>query len=222
MLRDLRYALLLVAKEPWYSAVAVLALSLGIGLNATVFTLVNAVLIRGLPFKDSDRLLVVGSQFKNGGGAGGVSLPDLADFRAQSHTFSALAAYDGNSMNLSDDVAPPQQARGVRLSANAFGVLGQRLLLGRDFAADDERAGALKRVPLHDFASHNADAFHSLAPKSKPERAHDSIIERQFSRSRLLKERCGNLNCEEYDMAQTPSGPGLHRCIRHGMLYDNQ
>jgi len=142
MLRDLRYALLLVAKEPWYSAVAVLALSLGIGLNATVFTLVNAVLIRGLPFKDSDRLLVVGSQFKNGGGAGGVSLPDLADFRAQSHTFGALAAYDGNSMNISDDVAPPQQARGVRLSANAFGVLGQRLLLGRDFAPDDERAGA--------------------------------------------------------------------------------
>jgi hypothetical protein len=56
MLRDLRFALRLIAKERWYAAVAVLALALGIGVNATVFTLVNAVLIRGLPFKDSGRL----------------------------------------------------------------------------------------------------------------------------------------------------------------------
>jgi putative ABC transport system permease protein len=142
MLRDLRYALQLIAKEPWYSAVAVLALSLGIGLNATVFTLVNAVLIRGLPFKDSDRLLVVGAQFKNAGGPGGISLLDLADFRAQSKTFSALCGYDPNSMNISDDVAAPQQARGVRLTSNVFGVLGQPLRLGRDFAPEDERVGA--------------------------------------------------------------------------------
>jgi hypothetical protein len=142
MLRDLRYALLLIAKEPWYTAVAVIALSLGIGLNATVFTLVNAVLIRGLPFKDSDRLLVVGSQFKNAGGPGGVSAADLADWRAQSHAFSAIAAYDTNSMNISDDVAPPQQARGVRLSANTLSTLGQPLLLGRDFLPDNEKPGA--------------------------------------------------------------------------------
>jgi putative ABC transport system permease protein len=142
MFRDLRYALQLIAREPWYSAVAVLALSLGIGLNATVFTLVNAVLIRGLPFKDSDRLLVVGSQFKNNNGPGGLSLPDLADFRAQSKTFSALCGYDGNSMNISDEVAPPQQARGVRLTSNTFDVLGQPLLLGRDFVPEDDRVGA--------------------------------------------------------------------------------
>jgi putative ABC transport system permease protein len=142
MLRDLRYALQLVAKEPWYSAVAVLALSLGIGLNATVFTLVNAVLIRGLPFKDSDRLLVVGSQFKSAGGPRGVSLADLADMRTQSKTFAALCGYDGNSMNISDDIGPPQQARGVRLTSNTFAVLGQPLLVGRDFVPDDERVGA--------------------------------------------------------------------------------
>ncbi len=142
MLKDLRYALLLIAKEPWYSAVAVIALSLGIGLNATVFTLVNAVLIRGLPFKDSDRLLVVGSQIKNAGGPSGVSLADLADWRTQSHAFTALAAYDTNSMNISDEVAPPQQARGVRLSANTLGTLGQPLLLGRDFLPADEKPGA--------------------------------------------------------------------------------
>jgi predicted permease len=151
MFRDLRYALQLIAREPWYSAVAVLALSLGIGLNATVFTLVNAVLIRGLPFKDSDRLLVVGAQFKNAGGPGGVSLPDLADIRAQSKAFSALSGYDTNSMNISDDVAPPQQARGVRLTSNTFGVLGQPLLLGRDLMPDDDRAGS-PRVAILGYA----------------------------------------------------------------------
>jgi predicted permease len=142
MLRDLRYAALRILQEPWYSAVAVLALSLGIGLNATVFTLVNAVLIRGLPFQDSDRLLVVGSQFKNAGGPAGVSLADLVDWRAQSRTFRAIGAYDTNTMNISDDVAPPQQARGVRLTANVFGLLGQPLFLGRDFAPADEKPGA--------------------------------------------------------------------------------
>src|SRR5258708_11907427 len=132
MLRDVRYALLLIARERWYSAVAVVALALGIGLNATVFTLVNAVLIRGLPFKDSDRLFVVGSQLKNAGGPTGVSLPDLGDWRAQSRAFAAIAAYDPNSMSISDDVAPPQHARGVRLNAHAFSLLSQLLLLGRD------------------------------------------------------------------------------------------
>src|ERR1051326_6540179 len=147
MFRDIRYALQLIVKDRWYSAVGVMALSLGIGLNATVFTLVNAVLIRGLPFKDSDRLLVVGSQFKNAGGPGGVSLADLADWRAQSKTFSALCGYDGVSMNISDEVAPPQQARGARLTSNAFGVLGQPLLLGRDFVPDDDAVGA-QRVAI--------------------------------------------------------------------------
>ena len=62
MLRDFRFALQIIAKERWYSAVAVIALALGIGLNATVFTLVNAVLIRGLPFKDSGQRFMLGSQ----------------------------------------------------------------------------------------------------------------------------------------------------------------
>src|SRR5260370_28013075 len=61
MLRDLRFSLHLLVKDRWYSAVAIVALSLGIGLNATVFTLVNAVLIRGLPFNDSGSLYMLGA-----------------------------------------------------------------------------------------------------------------------------------------------------------------
>ena len=69
MLQDLRFAVRLLIKERWFSAVAIVALSLGIGLNATVFTLVNAVLIRGLPFKDSQDLYMLGWQHKRGGSA---------------------------------------------------------------------------------------------------------------------------------------------------------
>jgi len=141
MLRDLRFALVLIVKERWYSAVAVLALALGIGLNASVFTLVNAVLIRGLPFKDSGQLYMLGAQRQNGNRAG-VSPADLQDWRAQSRSFAGLAAFSGNGGNLSDDRSAPQQVRTAMLTANTFSLLGTQPILGRNFTPDDERRGA--------------------------------------------------------------------------------
>src|SRR4051812_10113312 len=107
MLNDLRYALRVIAKDRWYSAVAVIALSLGIGLNATVFTLVNAVLIRGLPYEDSASLYTLNSARQNGS-VDGISLADLDDWRTSSHTFAALGAWDSNRVNVSDDASTPQ------------------------------------------------------------------------------------------------------------------
>ena len=141
MLRDVRFALHLMVKERWYSAVAIVALALGIGVNATVFTLVNAVLIKGLPFKDSGRLYMLTLQNKTGGRTG-VSYADLQDWRAQMRTFVGLGSFSGNTMNLSDDRSAPQQARGQMVSANTFALLGQQPLLGRDFAPGDDRKGA--------------------------------------------------------------------------------
>src|SRR5215813_12025911 len=112
LIQDFKFACRLIAKDKWFSAVAVIALSLGIGLNATVFTLVNAVLIRGLPFKDSGRLYTISSQFKSAGSGGGVSAADLADWRAQSKSFTALGGFNGFSANISDDRSAPQQAQG--------------------------------------------------------------------------------------------------------------
>ena len=83
MLKDLRFALHLIVKDRWYSGVAILALSLGIGVNATVFTMVNAVLIRGLPFKDSSRLYMLSVQRKDSPRPGPSSLPDFRDWQAQ-------------------------------------------------------------------------------------------------------------------------------------------
>jgi putative ABC transport system permease protein len=148
MLRDLRFALHLILKERWYSAVAVIALALGIGVNATVFTLVNAVLIRGLPFKDSGSLYVLSSQRPQAGRGGGVSVADLQDWRTQATTFESLAAFSVDDVNLSDDRTAPQQARGARITANTFSVLSQPPLLGRDFAAGEDRVGAESVVIL--------------------------------------------------------------------------
>jgi putative ABC transport system permease protein len=145
MLQDLRFAARLLVKERWFSAVAVVALALGIGLNATVFTLVNAVLIRGLPFKDSQDLYLIGWHYKRGG-TSNVSYADFKDWREQTKVFTGLAAWTGGDMNISDDRGMPEQARGTYLTANAFSVVGQRPLLGRDFGPADERRGTDRAV----------------------------------------------------------------------------
>ena len=143
MLRDLRFAVHLMIKDRWYSAVAILALALGIGLNATVFTLVNAILIRGLPYEDSPRLYMLGSQHK-GGGRDSVSLPDLEDWRSQSKVFVGLAAFSNGGVNVSDDRSAPQNARSAALTSNVFPLLALRPVIGRNFTPDDEKPGAEK------------------------------------------------------------------------------
>ena len=148
LLHDLRFAVRLIVKERWFTAVAVAALALGIGVNATVFTLVNAVLIRGLPFKDSAQLYMLGARRQTDSRTGRLSYPELQDWRAQARTFAALAAFSNTSVNLADDRAVPEQARGTYLTANAFTVLGQPPLIGRDFTEADEHKGAEKVVIL--------------------------------------------------------------------------
>jgi putative ABC transport system permease protein len=141
MLRDLRFAFYLLVKERWYSAVAIVALALGIGVNATVFTLVNAILIRGLPYQDSTHLYMLGSQRQNGDRSG-VSALDLQDWKTQSKSFADLAAFSNNGLNVSDDRSAPQNARSASLLSNVFPLLAVRPLIGRNFTPDDEKTGA--------------------------------------------------------------------------------
>src|SRR5687767_7115190 len=145
MLQDLRFAVRLLVKERWFSAVAILALALGIGVNATVFTLVNAVLIRGLPFKDSQNLYMLSWQLKRGGGSG-VSYAEFKEWREQTSAFSGLGGWNNTNMNISDDRGLPEQARGSYLTANSFSVVGQQPLLGRDFGPEDEQRGRDRAV----------------------------------------------------------------------------
>src|SRR3954468_2303031 len=141
MLKDLRYAVHIIVKDRWYSVVAVVALSLGIGVNATVFTLVNAILNRGLPYKDSGQLYMVGSMHQNGE-RDSVAILDLQDWRSQSRSFSGFAGFSNQGTNVSDDRSAPQNARSAALTANSFSLLGEAPLLGRDFSPADEQPGA--------------------------------------------------------------------------------
>ena len=141
VLRDVRFAFRLIGRERWFSAAVIVTLGLGIGVNAIGFTIVNAAFLRPLPFGEARRLYAVSWQTQSGRRAN-VSPAELQDWSARTRTFSALAGYTEGSMNISDDRALPEQAQAIQVTANLFGVLKQQPLLGRDFAAADERPGA--------------------------------------------------------------------------------
>src|SRR6266581_269168 len=144
---DVRFAARLLIKDKLFTIVAAIALALGIGVNATVFTFVNAVLIRGLPFDDPDRIMAVATRDARNRDRG-MSYPDFEDYRAANRTLSALAAYSGQTMNVSDEGRAPERFQGPYVSANAFRLIGQQPLLGRDFRPEDDRPGAAAVVIL--------------------------------------------------------------------------
>jgi putative ABC transport system permease protein len=139
---DVRFAARLLVKDKWFTLVAAIALALGIGVNTTVFTFVNAVLIRGLPIEDPDEVMALNSIDPVKNRNTGVSYLDYRDWRDASRTFASLAAYTGNTANLSDEGKLPERYAGVFLTANAFGIMRQRPILGRDFVPDDDKPGA--------------------------------------------------------------------------------
>jgi putative ABC transport system permease protein len=141
VVQDLRFAFRLIGKEPWFSAAAIVALSLGIGANTTGFGIVNAAFLRGLPVQDSDRLYVLSWQARQSF-SGDLSLDELEEVRSQSRAFSGIAAYRTGTMNISDDRSLPEEVRGARITANTFGLLREQPILGRDFAVGDARPGA--------------------------------------------------------------------------------
>lgn len=140
--QDLRFAVRLLWRDRWFAVAAIVALSLGIGVNTTVFTFVNAVLLRDLPFPDAHQIMYVGTRVPPRWNVGTVSYPDYADWKAQTTTFADLGAYTQGTMNVSEAGKLPERYAGAWVTANTFRILRQSLLLGRDFRADDDRAGA--------------------------------------------------------------------------------
>src|SRR5947209_15199761 len=111
-LQDLRFAIRLLIKDRWFTLVAVTALALGIGVNATVFTFVNAVLIRGLPFDEPNRIMSVGVKDARDRDRG-LSYLEFLDWQAASHSFSMLSVFNGGAaMNISDEGQAPEQFGG--------------------------------------------------------------------------------------------------------------
>jgi putative ABC transport system permease protein len=146
--RNLRYALRRLAAEPGFTLVVVLAIGLGIGMNTTVFTLVNAVLLRGLPYENPDEIVVVSTYDNQRRDDGPTSWPDFEDWKKDAKSFRALAGAQSQAFNLSGEPGAPERVIGARMSTNMFGLLGQRTLFGRDFVDADGQPGATPVVIL--------------------------------------------------------------------------
>jgi putative ABC transport system permease protein len=144
LLQDIRYAFRMIAKSPAFAVLAVLAFALGIGANTAIFSVVNAVLLRPLPYPHSERLIKFGESTPTFP-SGSVSYPNFLDWRSSQHTFTDLTLYRRESYNLSSERAgtAPERVGGARVTANFLTVLEVKPQLGRDFTeADDVPHGA--------------------------------------------------------------------------------
>jgi putative ABC transport system permease protein len=141
MLHDLRFGLRVLRKSRGFTAVIVLTLALGIGVNTAIFTIVNAVVSKGMPYSDPQEIAFVSSN------RGGVSYPDLLDFR-ESGGFKGLGAFTNLAADLSEGDAAAERVAGASVTANTFALLGSQPLLGRGFTENDERPGANRVVLL--------------------------------------------------------------------------
>ncbi|HEV2287443.1 MAG TPA: ABC transporter permease [Candidatus Acidoferrales bacterium] len=141
LLHDIRHGLRGLRKSPGFTAVAVLTLALGIGANTAIFTVVDALLLKPLPFADSSQLVLVYQSIEQSRSVGGVfSYPRFTMLRAQQHSFSGLAAYTFDNFNLTGR-GDPRQLTAARVTWNFFDVLGVRPELGRRFLAVEGQIG---------------------------------------------------------------------------------
>jgi putative ABC transport system permease protein len=146
MLHDAKYSLRVLAKSPGFSAMAVLTLALGIGANTAMFSAINSVLLRPLPFQDPDRLVQL-YETEAAPGSYPFAGPDYLDWQAQNQTLEAMSLYTWTGRYNVSGAGEPQTAASVRTQANFFKVLGVQPLLGRTFAAGEDQEGK-NRVAL--------------------------------------------------------------------------
>jgi len=146
VLQDLRYAVRKLVRAPGFTVVAVLTLALAIGASTAVFSIVDGVLLKKLPFRDPDRLVRVETISEDK--ISNASQPDFLDYRVQSRTVSPMAAYSLRSANLTATGSEPQRIQLARVSAVWFDLLGVAPRIGRGFHAEEENAGAARVAVL--------------------------------------------------------------------------
>jgi putative ABC transport system permease protein len=149
--RDVRYALRSLSRSKGFAAVAILCLGFGIGLNATIFSVIDGVLLKPYPYTDPDSILVVGAEKPKTGDEAGLSYLDMRDWNEANSVFSTIAAVSGRSLTISDGRGEPERYLGAGISWDLFPMLGTHPIRGRDFTAQDDREGAADVVLLgHD------------------------------------------------------------------------
>ncbi|HSE22488.1 MAG TPA: ABC transporter permease [Pyrinomonadaceae bacterium] len=147
LLQDARYGIRMLLKRPGFTIVAVSTLALGIAANTAIFSVVNAVLLKPLPFPKSEQLVDLAETFKPDGW-GTASVPTLEDWKQQNTVFTGISAFSFTSFNLQRNSDLPQRVPGLRVNANYFDVLGVKPILGRGFLPDEDSAGRDRVVVL--------------------------------------------------------------------------
>jgi putative ABC transport system permease protein len=151
-LRDLRYGLRTILKSPGFAVVAVLALALGIGANTAIFSVVNTVLLRSLPYGNSERLVVLSTgSDPTAEPRGPLSYPDLLDYREQAKSLEYVAGYQGVGTVLSAGAGDePERVRGTEVMADLFPALGVRAAHGRVFTREEDVEGGPTIIVISD------------------------------------------------------------------------
>ena len=144
--QDVRLAVRLLLKDRALSLAALAALALGIAATTTVFTIVNAVILRDMPFDAPDRIVELGTRVPQGNR--GLSYLDFQDWRQRARTFDGIGLFAQSSMNVSDDELAPERFTGAYISTDAFTLVGHQPILGRNFLPGDQQPGAPAVVML--------------------------------------------------------------------------
>jgi putative ABC transport system permease protein len=148
LIQDLRFGIRLLLRNPGFSAVAILALALGIGANTAIFSVVDAVLFRPLPFERPEGLVAVWERdLKKGGDHDSVMAANYLDWKSRGQLFEAMSAHTGGSVNLTG-LAEPERIRAARVSADIFTLLGIRPIVGRVLFPDEDQPGHQRVVVI--------------------------------------------------------------------------
>jgi predicted permease len=138
--QDIRYGLRMLANNPGFTAIALLTLALGIGANTAIFSVVNAVLLRPLPFAHSDRIVAIGESLPGFSSTMPMNAPDYGAFSERQQSFEDLAIYGDKHFDLTGE-GRPERVEGARISSSLFALLGVAPRLGRAFTDEEETAG---------------------------------------------------------------------------------
>ncbi|HEY2748792.1 MAG TPA: ABC transporter permease, partial [Polyangia bacterium] len=142
VLADVKFALRMLRRSPGVTAAAVIALALGIGANTAIFSVVDGVLLRPLPYADSARLVALHTANPSlGRSRAALSYLEYKDILAQSRTLANVAVYEQNDANLAASGTAPERISAGVASATLFPTLGVAPMIGRNFVADEERLG---------------------------------------------------------------------------------
>jgi putative ABC transport system permease protein len=149
--QDTRYALRTLWHNKGFATVAILCLGFGIGLNATIFSIVDGVILQPYPYTDPDRILVIGARHQQTRDTTGLSFLDMRDWKeANGGVLTTIAATQGRALTVSDGTGEPERHLGAAISWDLFPLLGITPSLGRGFTAEDDQPNAAGVVILSD------------------------------------------------------------------------